>query len=597
MPGKTPCQTVSDWYNTPEFKASDCLEEGRHILRFLDGLTGKQRSALVIFVVMMGIVLIGLGGVMASQDLPGALGSATPSPSAVSSSPQDALATPRPMLAPTWTPIPTLPAAPLLPYFQSATCPFEVPPGADVDCGYLTIAEDRAVGLAQSALQASTRLIRLAVAIYRSPADQPYADPLVYLHGGPGGAALSRSPSYYETFILPLLEDRDVIMFDQRGSGLSKPSLDCPEYSDMIQRELREGYVIGDVPDDRYINALLVCRDRLRRLGVNPAAYTSAANAADVVDLVTMLGYDQVNLYGVSYGTRLALTVMRDYPEIVRSVVLDSALPVEISLYAEQAYKADYAFGKLFAGCASDPACRRAYPNLEAAYYNVVDRLNATPIEVWGVTLRDGRTFNATVRGVDFTSLLFFSLYSSELIELAPAMIYAVRAGETRLLTAFMGSPLSMEAGISTGVFISINCHEEIFTTTPAEIEAAHAAYPEMQDFARAAFFQDIETHFEFCQAWGAAPFNPLELEPVISGLPALILAGEYDPATPPDFGRQVAANLSHSYFYEFPGQAHGVGMSNAGCALPMVRAFLDEPSQAPDSACIPEIPAPSFIR
>ena len=212
------------------------------------------------------------------------------------------------------------------------------------------------------------------------------------------------------------------------------------------------------------------------------------------------------------------------------------------------------------------------------------------------MTLRDGRTFNATVNGVDFTSLLFFALYSRELVELAPAMIYAISAGNTRLLTAFMASPLSTEVGISTGVFVSINCHEEIFTTTPEEIETAHALYPEMQDFAQAAFFQSVTAHFELCRMWDAAPFNPIDLEPVVSELPTLILAGEYDPATPPDFGRQVATNLTASFFYEFPGQAHGVAMSDEICALPMVRSFLNQPNSAPDSGCIAEMKPPAFV-
>jgi pimeloyl-ACP methyl ester carboxylesterase len=559
-------------------------------------LTRMQRIVLLALAVMTVSVVIILGSIVTSRALYGLEEPASPLPSVVGSVLPPATPTLRPAPALTWPPRPTVSAVPIPPYYQAAPCPFDVPAGAAVDCGYLTVAEDRAVGIASSSLEASTRVIRLAVAIYRSHGDQPSADPVLYLHGGPGGAALYHSPSYYTEFISPFLDERDFIMFDQRGAGLSKPSLDCPEYSNLIQRELREGYTLGDVPDDRYVNALLLCRDRLRRLGVNLAAYTSAANAADVHDLVTTLGHDQINLYGVSYGTRLALTVMRDYPHIVRSVVLDSALPVEISLYAEQAYKADYAFGTLFGGCAGDPACSTAYPNLEAVYYEVVDRLNTEPVEVWGVTRRDGRTFNAMVSGVDFTSLLFFALYSVELVELAPAMIYAVWAGDTRLLTAFMGSPLSAEAGISTGVFVSINCHEEIFTTTPEEIEGAHAVYPEMQDFARAAFFQSVATHFEFCRAWGAAPFNPIDLEPVVSDLPAMILAGEYDPATPPAFGRQVASNLSASHFYEFPGQAHGIGMSNGACALPMVRAFLRRPGEEPDAACIAEIAPPAFI-
>lgn len=562
----------------------------------LTKFTRRQRIILTALAALTGAVIIIVSCVVANQLLK-ALASEPASPTAPATAvirtteqPQGT-PTPVPTLPPTWTPEPTRPVRPIPPYFQTIHCPFERPLGATVECGYLYVAENRAIETSEN-----LNTLRLAVAIYRSRHEEPLADPVVYLHGGPGGGIVENSAYLYEDFISPLLAKRDVILFDQRGSGLSKPTLACPEYSELIKRELRQGYAISDTPAERHIDALVACHERLVRLGIDPAAYTSTNSAADVHDLAVTLGFDQINLYGVSYGTRLALTVMRDTPDIVRSAVLDSAVPVEINIYAEQAYKADYALHKLFAGCAENPDCAAAYPDLEATYDSVVDQLNQNPMDVWGITMENGRTFNASVNGDDFTALIFFSMYAQELVPLVPAMIHSVSLGNRQLLASFMASPLGAEEGITMGSFISINCHEEIFATTPEAINAAYDAYPDMASFARAALFNDVEAHFDLCRAWGAAPFDPREVEPVISDRPSLILAGEYDPATPPDFGRQIDQALLQSYFFEFPGEAHGVGMSDTTCALPIVMAFLDDPTTAPDAACIHTMPTPDFL-
>jgi pimeloyl-ACP methyl ester carboxylesterase len=560
------------------------------------GFTKQQRTILITLTATTFLVIGALGCVVLTQTLRATSSPAPesePSSTAVGTPPQVTLTpepTPisEPTLPPTWTPRPTRMVQPPAGHFEEAACPFDEPWDVEVECGHFYVSEDRDGD--------PTDTISLAVAVYHSTAAEPAPDPVIYLHGGPGGDAVEGLHYRYEGFIEPILKSRDLIVFDQRGAGLSEPRLSCREYSKLIKRELRQGYVISDQPADRQIEALLTCNRRLVAEGVNPAAYTSAASAADVREMVASFGYDQVNLYGVSYGTRLALTIMRDYPEIVKSVVLDSAVPVEANIYEEQAYKASYAFGKLFGGCAQDPACSRAYPDLEDVYNELVEELNAHPVEVWGITPSNGRTFNATVSGIELSTALFFAMYSREMVPLAPAMLYQVWYGDYRLLTAFMGAPLATEEGISIGAMLSINCHEEIFATTPDRIEAAYAPYPETKAFAKAAFYNDVESHFELCESWGAAPFDPLEAEPVVSDIPTLILAGEYDPATPPDFGFQIDKQLNNSYFFEFPGEAHGVGVVNEDCALPMVLEFINTPAKSPDAGCIAEMGSPDFL-
>ncbi|MBN2393751.1 MAG: alpha/beta hydrolase, partial [Anaerolineae bacterium] len=277
-----------------------------------------------------------------------------------------------------------------------------------------------------------------------------------------------------------------------------------------------------------------------------------------------------------------------------------SALPLEIHIYNEQAAKTNYALNKLFDGCTTDPACHAAYPDLEGTYYDLVAELDVEPLSVWGVLASDGRTFNAQVDGVELTSAVFFAMYSTDLIPMAPQMIEDVRLGDFTWLRIFLAAPMNLEDDLSIGMMLSVNCHEEIFATTPEEINAANDAYPNTAAFGHSALFGSAEEHYALCEAWGAAPFDPREVEPVHSDIPALILVGEYDPATPPMFGRQVADNLSGSYFFEFAGRGHtssfDVRDDGRNCPFEMVLAFLADPTIEPDSACIADMTGPDFL-
>ena len=219
----------------------------------------------------------------------------------------------------TTAPATTVPSGPTEPAFSPGNCPFTPPRGTDPTCGYVSVPErrDRPDG----------RRIRLSVAVFPALAAEKHP-PLVYLEGGPGGEALDGLPFTYEEVFSFLNEERTVVVFDQRGVGFSDPSLSCPELVD-LDFELLDEDLSTDEWLARRLPVLDGCRERWVDGGVDFSAYNSAESAADVADLRLTLGYDEWDLYGLSYGTRLALTVMRDHPEGVRSVVLDSTYPPE----------------------------------------------------------------------------------------------------------------------------------------------------------------------------------------------------------------------------------------------------------------------------
>ncbi len=470
--------------------------------------------------------------------------------------------------------------------FAEAACEFDVPNGRDVTCGWLTVPEDRND-------PDNSQTIRLHVAIFASDSDNPAPDPIVYLEGGPGGEALEAVPLIFEMRFAPYLANHTLIMFDQRGTGYSEPSLACPEYTE-LSYELLEQDISPEEAGQQSMDVLLACRDRLAAEGVNLAAYNSAASAADLDDLRMALGYDEWNVWGVSYGTRLAQTLMRDYPEGVRSVILDSAYPLEVNLLTDTPQNVARAFAVFFAGCAADPACAEAYPDLETLFYDTVAQLNEEKIVLPVSNLFTRDSYNAYFRGDDLIGILFQSLYATEIIPELPKLIADVNAGEYDTLALLLSSFLSNSDFFSAGMQFSVQCYEENSFATAEEITAVLAAHPELEPV-----FRDSPNlgpnALLLCDQWGAGTAVPLENEPVTSDIPTLILAGEYDPITPPAWGEQVQANLSNAYFYAFPGTGHGVSLSGA-CAISIIQSFLAEPTAVPDTTCLAKLGGPAFV-
>jgi pimeloyl-ACP methyl ester carboxylesterase len=474
------------------------------------------------------------------------------------------------------------PTAAAKPNYAQAACKFAKPPQIDVTCGYLTVPQDRS--------KADGKTLRLHVAVFKSKSANPAPDPVVYLEGGPGGHALENIADSFQERFAPFLTDRDFIMFDQRGTGYSEPVLDCQELVDAAYQKLDQN-LSTDESTQIDLAAAHKCHDRLVGAGIDLAAYTSAANAADLNDLRIALGYDTWNLYGISYGTRLALTAMRDFPSGIRSVILDSSYPLQASLDADVPTGAARVFKVFFDGCAADAGCNQHYPNLKTTFYELVDRLNKQPVTASATDPFSGKEYKVLLNGDKLISTLFQSFYVTEVIPRLPRAIVAAHAGSDYSLLARLALIFGAAEGkfISYGMYFSVQCGEETRFETREQLVAADQAYPEQQNVF------DAESSLEVCQQWGAKPANPIENEPVTSDLPTLVLSGEYDPITPPNYNQTVAKTLSRSFLFEFPGIGHGVSIADQ-CPLNIAKAFLNKPTTAPDSTCIKAMHEPAFI-
>jgi len=493
---------------------------------------------------------------------------ATPTATPTQAPTATATASPTPTSAPPRTPVPITSG---VPRFEPAECQFRLPPGREVTCGYVVVPENR------SSEADSGHRLWLHVAIVHSKSDQPAPDPVVYLGGGPGGNVSEYTYGIARMFDR-IYRDRDVIVFDQRGVGLSQPSLDCPEV-DAYVLEMLDQNPTPEEETRRSLEVYQTCRDRLAAEGIDLSAYNSAENAADVDDIRRALGYDEWNLYGVSYGTRLALTTMRDHPEGIRSVVLDSVVPLQVDLLSEIGPNAERAIDLLFERCAADAACDAAYPDLETFFFALVAQLNAVPI-----TLRV-EPYDVLLDGDDLISVLRQLLYISDVIPDLPKMIYDIEQERYDDLVGWLGLLLFDGEYFSEGMYASVQCAEEVPFHVSDETEVMlDKLDPRLRDY----FAASIDDYSGLCDTWDVRTADLAENEPVVSAIPTLVLSGEYDPITPPAWGQLAAESLENVFYAEFRGLGHGV-FGDRICARRIVEAFLSAPDVEPDLTCVDE--------
>lgn len=463
------------------------------------------------------------------------------------------------------------------PTFTPADCAdFDLNIGFDetnpAQCGYVTVPEVHQ--------QPDGPQIELAVLILPNPSGGPTAaSPFVITQGGPGGATIE-TYAFQLTVDSPLRQGRDVILFDQRGTGLSKPSLACPELLTLTKETLNVDLTLEE-GNQRYNQSALACRDRLLTEGVNLAAFNSFENAADVDALRQSLGYEQIDLYGVSYGTLLALHTLRDFSDGLRSVVLDAVVPPQVNFITMSPSSINRAFSELFQSCAADAECNAAYPNLEAVFDETMAALNQTPANIILQDLETNETYPTLFDGDAFQSSLFQILYSSQLVPWLPKVIYDAREGNFDFLSSLLGQ-LYFDRTMSYGMYYSVVCAEDAdFTLQDIPLEGVRPSIADNEVLNQQAML-------DLCARWAVPALGPRADEPVVSSVPTLVLSGQFDPITPPAFGAIAAETLTNRYVVVFPSGSHGAA-TTGDCEDGIIAEFLNNPQRAPSTTCILE--------
>jgi pimeloyl-ACP methyl ester carboxylesterase len=425
-------------------------------------------------------------------------------------------------------------------------------------CGWLDVAENPA--------EPQGRHIRIRVA--RVPAHGRVAepDPLVFFAGGPGQAATETWPILAHA-LRKVNESRDILLVDQRGTGHSNP-LKCPRV------ELEQA-LVSDW--DQLAEATRECLDGVEG---DPRYYTTTIAMGDIDAARAALGYEKVNLYGGSYGTRAAQVYLRLYPDQVRTVVLDGVVPQSLALGAEHAEKLDQSIHRVLRTCDSDPKCGDTFPNTNEKLAGLVQRLEQSPVEVSVPHPTTGKPFSLTFDRETLASALRFLSYSSDSQSMLPLLISeaASEGHYERLASQMLIAATGLQESIAQGMEMSVVCSED------------YPWYPKDADLSRYLMGNVMLKSAQIqCSIWPAGPVPDNFHDPVVSDVPTLLLSGELDPVTPPEYAEEVASHLSHAMSLVAPGQGHIV--STRGCMGDLVSQFIIEGSfEKLDTGCISQM-------
>ncbi|MFN7963341.1 MAG: alpha/beta fold hydrolase [Thermoanaerobaculia bacterium] len=451
-------------------------------------------------------------------------------------------------------------AAPFGPAFARTRCPRELPASPlAVECGTLAVPESRGEPEGQK--------LELAVILARHPSAAATVDPLLFLGGGPGdplfptAAGLLAEPE----LALGLAEGQDLVLIEQRGVGASSPNLSCPQaVLDLASAEL--------------------CRAQMQSQGIDLSRYNSLESAADLETLRQALGAERFQVIGFSYGSRLALTLARERPDSVSSLVLDGAFPPEAS--EENALHLAAALRSILSRCALDPGCGPAFPSLEGRFVARLESLDRRPIYING-NLVDGDTF---------VRLLPAFQSSPELVAYLPALVDGLARLEPQLLDALFparqpNAPPPPDLG-TTAMYLSVTCNEEVpFWNLGALQSVAAGADPIAAAFARS------DLHLaEICAIWPSGRAPERESQPVSTALPVLVFNGLNDLQTPAEDGQRLAAKLPNARGIDFAANGHVASRQSPACALSLVAQFERSGDPASlDTTCVDELGTPAW--
>lgn len=476
------------------------------------------------------------------------------------------------------------------PSFVPGPCPAAPQPIAELRharCGRLIVPEDRRHG--------GTRTISLAVAIVAARSPKAKSDPIVWLAGGPGDDAVTEIPM---ALAGELNANRDVIFMSQRGTYSAKPRLTCEPLDRVAAKTLDMPYG-GAATARAYSDATLKCRRELAARTSDLAAYNTLESADDIEDLRLALRIVKWNVYGISYGTDLALTYMRQHPDGIRSVAIDGVFPPPIAGGVAAWTSAGEGVNAVFKACRAQAACRKRYGDIGATFRRLVIQYETSPKTVKIQVPGHSGKVNVKISGGMLVGWAVSP--GTHVAAKVPASIYALAHGDPTPIASAWAAPKLDTAGsgvFSHGLFNGVACGEWIpYETEQSVVAAGRRAFPSfpvsiLRDAPNLPFMR------ENCRDWNIAAASPLVRAATKSTLPTLIINAQYDAQTAASFGTYVAKTLPNSTVVTIPNVAHVAFGSPStaanACAYAIARSFFDAPNKA-DTSCIGKVPATNF--
>ena len=397
--------------------------------------------------------------------------------------------------------------------------------------------------------------IELRIAVVPALNLNPDTDPVVPIAGGPGQGSVEFYAIYRGAFE-PLRRNRDILLIDQRGTGASS-RMDCPIDDDALL--FQSEFSLDDT--------LQFVKDCLEDLPHDPRYFTTSVAVTDLEAVRVALGYSKLNLYGVSYGTRVAQHFARRYPDSTRTVVIDGVVPPQIALGPEIATESQMAVDKILARCAEDAACNERFPDIASTFARIVAELREEPVDITVPHPNTGRMEAFSFGEGEFAGAVRLLAYNPATIALLPLFIHEAGEGNWVPLGAqYLMTALQMSDALALGMHNAVMCTEDMPFLDRTTIDFAGIKASYMGSF-------QLEALEAMCEIWPAGPIDAEFKVPVASDLPFLLLSGDADPITPPRYADLAAVDLGNAV--HLIGTHQGHGQIAVGCTSRLVADFV----------------------
>ncbi len=459
--------------------------------------------------------------------------------------------------------------------FQKTACWFELP-NQDIECAWLHTAP--AAGSTESAF-------KLPVVVFHYTGRDKKEDPIIYLAGGPGAAAWLDA-EFIQTFWLNQWNEhlselkRDLVLFDQRGSGLSLPKINCPEYKEHAQKLLTDPASPKENAK-RYYYAAKSCVQRLKSQGIAIDQLATYYSAIDVKNIMEALNYDQWNIQSVSYGTRLGIEIQRRFPEKVRTMLLDSVYPPNAHLFEDWPMLLNESLERIFRYCEVDSACSISTNAFRKRFWRLMDRLREKPLLIKVNHPKLGSDY-VQLNDETLLAVLFQAEYRTNILSYLTEALFELERNDTYGIQPFVDDyvAIQFDASSNDAVYWAVECHDN---TNPDR--SKYLAYK--KKFPRLAYY--LVEEYDVCEIWNQN-YQHIALMPPNSEqestTPVLIFSGEDDPITPSNWAIDSAASFgNNAYLFSFYGVSHSV-LDNKYCAPILYTHFVNSPFKRPRANC-----------
>lgn len=440
-------------------------------------------------------------------------------------------------------------------------------------CGSISVPENRDAP--------GGRQLALNVVVVPSRAGGQARTAAAFFGGGPGQRATEMAGVSRGGTLSGLRDVGDLLFVDQRGTG-GTPNLNCS----LRDPSDPQSYLTDFIPPAR----AAACRDSLARFA-DLTRYTFPELAHDIEAVRTALGYEKLDLWGGSYGTRAALVYLRMYPARVRTAALVGVVPPSFLQPRGYARSTELALSGIFRECRANAACNAAFPNAEQELRTVAARLEQGPAQAEIMDPLSRRPVRLTLSRGTFAETVRKMLYSPGSARMIPFLVHRAHEGDYRpILRAALSDRLSSAQGSSWGLYLALTCTEDV-----PPIDLAEAA----RDNGRTLLGDyRVTQQAAACEGWPRGTVPAGYYEPVRSDVPVLLVSGELDPVTPASGGAEAAATLPNGLHVVIPGGAHGSGgMPGSECVDSMIVQFTRQGSVRglPVDDCLGRIHSPPF--